>query len=270
MVWFIITLIFSTLLDIVCIGRLSDQEKDLEIMILRHQLNILVRKQKKPIKPSQAEKFTLAVLVNKLRQTTNRPSNQLKTVIRDQMLASDFFTVEAIWLKTLYVFFFIELGTRRIHLAGITTHPNSEWVAQQARHFVWQLEGNETSFRFLLRDRDSKYGITFDHIFESEGMHVILTPLRAPNANAYAERWVRTVREECLDHILILNERHLQRVSLELINYYETARPHQGLDQQTPIPRPIATETGQIQRRKVLGGIINDYHRTQLAISHIS
>ena len=370
MVWFIITLIFSTLLDIVRIGRLSDQEKELEIIILRHQLDILARKQKKPVNPSQAEKLTLAILTNKLKQSTGRTTNQLKTVIRlfqpatvlkwhrqlvrrkwtqdnkghagrpkisqdteklvlrlaqengrwgygkiegelkklgikisltsirnilnrhgivpapvrygsigwrqlmnhykDQMLACDFFTVETIWLKTLYVFFFIELGTRRVHLAGITTHPNSDWVAQQARHFVWQIEGSETNFRFLLRDRDSKYSSVFDHLFESEGMHVIPTPLRAPNANAFAERWVRTVREECLDHLLILNEKHLHRVLLEFINYYETARPHQGLGQQTPIPCPEATGTGQIQTRKVLGGIINDYYRSQLAISHVS
>ncbi len=189
---------------------------------------------------------------------------------KDQMLACDFFTVETIRLQTLYVFFFIELGTRRVHLAGITTHPNSECVAQQARHFVWYLKIDGHDFRFLLRDRDSKYAPIFDHVFESEGLHVIPSPIRAPNAIAYAERWVRTVREECLDHILILNQRHLQRVLLEFINDYETARPHQGMAQQTPIPRPTATKTGQIKPHKVLGGIINDYYCTRPALSHVS
>ena len=113
---------------------------------------------------------------------------QLMSHYKGQMLACDFFAVVTIWLKTLYVFFFFELGTRRVHLAGITTHPNSDWVAQQARHFVWQIEGSETNFRFFLRDRDSKYGTNFNHIFESEGIQVIHTPLRAPNANAFAER----------------------------------------------------------------------------------
>jgi len=180
---------------------------------------------------------------------------------KEQMLACDFFTVETIRLKTLYVFFFIEFGTRRVHLAGITTNPDSDWTAQQARQFVWQLEENESDSRFLLRDRDSKYGTVFDPIFESEGIHVIPTPIRAPNANAFAERWVRTVREECLDHMLILNEAHLQRVLNEYVGYYEQARPHQGLDQQTPIPRPPSDASGIIQKRKILGGIINDYYR---------
>ena len=105
-------------------------------------------------------------------------------------------------------------------------------------------------------------------MFESEGFHVIPTPVRAPNANAYAERWVRTVREECLDHILIINEAHLQRVLNTYIDYYETARPHQGLNQQTPRPQIPKTHSGQIQKRKVFGGIINDYYRTSANIPH--
>ena len=179
-----------------------------------------------------------------------------------QILACDFFTIETIWLKTLYVFFFIELGTRRIHLAGITSKTNSAWVAQQARQLMWKI-GDNNDFRFLIRDRDSKYGDVFDRVFESEGIHVIPTPLHAPNANAYAERWVRTVWEECLDYILIFNETHLQHVLKEYIGYYETARPHQGLNQQTPVPRQSSTASGLVQKREVLGGIINDYYRTQ-------
>jgi hypothetical protein len=164
-------------------------------------------------------------------------------------------------LKTLYVFFFIELSTRRVHLAGVTANPNGDWVTQQARQFVWTLGENEGGFRFLLRDNDSKFTESFDHVFESKGIHAIPTPFKAPNANAYAERWVRTAREECLDHILIFNEAHPKRVPNEFIGYYETARPQQGLGQQMPIPRERPSTDGPIKRRKVLGGIINDYYR---------
>jgi hypothetical protein len=99
-----------------------------------------------------------------------------------QILACDFFTIETVWLKTLYVFFFIELGTRRIHLAGITSKTNSAWVAQQARQLMWKFGGNN-DFRFLIRDRDSKYSGMFDRVFESEGIHVILTPALCKNVD---------------------------------------------------------------------------------------
>jgi len=114
--------------------------------------------------------------------------------------AVDFFTVETILLKTIYVFFMIELGTRRVHLAGITQHPNGRWVMQQARNQVWLLQENDTEFIGLIRDNDSKYTEAFDTVFESEEINIIRTPYRAPNANAVAERWVRTVRSECLDY----------------------------------------------------------------------
>jgi transposase len=290
MVWFLVAHMFALLLELIGIGRLPEPEKDLEILILRHQLDILERRQKTPIKPNRAEKMTLAILTNKLKHLTNRSTHQLRdtlqifqpatvlkwhrqlvkrkwtqenrnsggrpkisqetrnlivrlpqenprwgygkiegellklgikvsqTTIRnildqngivpapvrngsigwrqlmshykEQILACDFFTVETIWLKTLYVFFFIKLGTQRVHLAGITAIPDSDWVAQQARQFVWELEDNDAAFRFLIRDRDSKFTNKFDTVFQSEGIHVIPTPVRAPNANAYAERWV--------------------------------------------------------------------------------
>jgi putative transposase len=101
----------------------------------------------------------------------------------------------------------------------------------------------------------------FDTIFVAERVHVIHTPVRAPNSNAFAERWVRTVRNECLDRLLIFNEAHLRRVLREYIAYYNTARPHQALAQQTPIPRPNSTTDGPVRRRPVLGGIQNDYYR---------
>jgi hypothetical protein len=182
---------------------------------------------------------------------------------KEQIIACDFFTIETFWLRTLYVFFFIELGSRRVHLAGITANPNSAWVTQQARQFVWKLEEEDAHLRFLIHDRDSKFTDVFDNVFQSAGLHVIHTPLRAPDANAYAERWVRTVREECLDHLLIMNQTHLKRVLDSYINYYELSRPHQGLNQQMPIPREPIPYTGQVRKREVLGGIINDYYCSQ-------
>jgi putative transposase len=163
--------------------------------------------------------------------------------------------------KTLYVFFIIELATRRIHLAGITANPDGFWVTQKARQFIWRLDEKETPIRFLIHDNDRKYTNGFDTLFRSESIHIILIPYQALNGNAFAERWVRTVREECLDHLLILNEAHLRCVMGEYIGYYNHARPHQGIGQQTPIPSQRSKDAGIIQSRKVLGGILNDYYR---------
>jgi putative transposase len=116
------------------------------------------------------------------------------------------------------------------------------------------------NLRFLIHDRDSKFTDAFDNVFKSMGFRVIHTPLQAPDANAHAERWVRTVREECLDHLLTLNQTHLKRVLDSYISYYETSRPHQGLDQQTPIPKEPVPYSGQVRKREVLGGIITDYY----------
>lgn len=187
---------------------------------------------------------------------------------KDQLLACDFFTVETIHLKTLYVLFFIEIGSRRVHFSGITAHPDAIWVTQQAKQFVWEFEERESPLSFLIRDNDSRFTNNFDAVFESEGLHVIRTPYQAPNANAFSERWVRSVREECLDLLLIINAAHLLRVLKEYIDqYYNVARPHQGLEQRIPIPRSIAENTGPIHKRKVLGGIINDYYRLPEALA---
>ncbi len=176
------------------------------------------------------------------------------------MLACDFFTIETVTLRTLYVLFFIELGTRRVHLAACTAHPDSTWVTQQARQFVWELADTVPPMRFLIHDHDTKFTAGFDQVFVSEGIEIVLTPFRAPRANAFAERWVRSVREECLDHLLILGQRHLRRVLLEYVQYYNTARPHQGIQQHAPIPFP-PVPSGPVARRDVLGGIIHDYYR---------
>jgi putative transposase len=181
---------------------------------------------------------------------------------RHQMLACDFFTVETLFLRTIYVLFFIELATRRVHIAGCTEHPNSTWVVQQARQLSWHLQDGLLPVRFLIHDRDTKFTRGFDTVFRSEGAEVILTPYRAPNANAVAERWVRSVREECLDRLLILHPCHLQRVLNEYAEYYNDRRPHQGLDQQCPAGARWGPGNGDIHRREVLDGVIHDYYRS--------
>lgn len=180
----------------------------------------------------------------------------------DQIVACDFFTVETAWLKTLYVLFFIELGSRRVHLAGCTAKPTGAWVTQQARQFSWHIQDGTVPVRFLIHDRDTKFAAAFDTVFTSEDVTIMRTPVRAPNANAFAERWVRSVREECLDRIVILGEGHLRRVLTQYVSYYNYARPHQGIDQQCPAPliRSVARD-GSIERRDILGGVLHDYYR---------
>jgi hypothetical protein len=169
--------------------------------------------------------------------------------------------VETIWLKTLYVLFFIELGTRRMYLAGCTTNPDITWVTQQARQLVWNLKDDSRDMAFLIHDNDGKFTYSFDRVLSSEGIEILHTPYRAPRANAFAERWVRSVREECLDDILVLNENHLHSVLREYGEYYNHSRPHQGLDQHFPVSGPVSNTAGPIRRRDILGGIIHDYYR---------
>jgi len=156
------------------------------------------------------------------------------------MLAVDFFTVETIWLQRLYVLFFIELGRRRVHVAGCTPNPSAPWVTQQARHLTWILSERPESFRFLIRDRDQKFADSFDEVFCSHGLEIIRTPVRAPQANGVAERFVRTVRSECLDRLLILNDQHLERVLDVFVEHYNGHRPHRALALTPPRPtRPL-------------------------------
>ncbi|HVO71399.1 MAG TPA: integrase core domain-containing protein [Aggregatilineaceae bacterium] len=183
------------------------------------------------------------------------------THYRNQLLACDFFTVETLFLQTIYVLVFIEIGSRRVHFAGCTAHPNGAWVEQQARQLMWALADREPNVRFLIRDNDKKSTEAYDTVFRSEGIDVISTPARAPKANAFMERWIRSAREECLDKLLIINEAHLRRVMREYVAFFNTARPHQGLDQQIPIPKTSDHGNGPVRCRNVLGGIIRDYYR---------
>jgi hypothetical protein len=173
------------------------------------------------------------------------------------IMACDFFCVETMLLRRIYVLFFIELGTRRVHLAGLTARPTGAWVAQQARNL--SMSGVLRQMRFLIRDRDSKYTAAFDTIFTNEGLRVIRTPMRTPVANAYAERFVRTVRNECLDWLLILNQRQLERVLRTYIEQY-SEQPHRALELRPPTPTP-RPPIGSIRRHDQLGGLIHEYHR---------
>jgi putative transposase len=180
------------------------------------------------------------------------------------IVACDFFTVDTIFLQRVYVLFVIEVGRRRVHLAGVTAHPTGLWVAQQARELVASLGDQAVAWRFLIRDRDTKFTRVFDDVWRSTGAEVICTPVRAPNANAYAERWVGTVRRECLDQLLIVGRHQLVRVLRRYIEHYNRRRPHRSLGHATPVPsvnaRPVgAAGVGQPRRRDVLGGLIHEY-----------
>lgn len=183
---------------------------------------------------------------------------------RAQLFVCDFFTVDTLFLQRLYVLFFIELGSRCLHLAGCTAHPTAAWVTQQARQLSWRLQDADgPPCRFLIRDRDGKCPPGFDTVFASESITVVKTPPRMPNANAIAERVVRSLRAECLDQRLIVNQAHLRAVLAEYVAYYNHQRPHQGRDQVPPVP-PTAAPTlpatpAQIRRRPILGGLVNDY-----------
>ncbi len=162
--------------------------------------------------------------------------------------------------------FFIELDTRRVHLAGVTANPDGAWVAQQARNLLLVLGERGRRVRFLLRDRDAKFCRTFDDVFRSEGAEVLLTPVQAPNANAHAERWIRTVRVECLDWLLIVGRGHLEQVLRVYVEHYNGHRPHRALQLEPPDPSADQTLISEhqgirVHRRDLLRGLIHEYRR---------
>ncbi len=177
------------------------------------------------------------------------------------MLACDFFTVETAWLRTLYVLFFIEHGSRRVLLAGVTANPDGVWMRQQARNLA--VDERLHGVRFLLHDRDAKFSGPFDEIVRGEGVRVVKTPVRAPQANAIAERWVRSVRNECLDHVLVFGRRHLEQILRGYVAHYNAERPHRSLALAAPAGEPHqvrGSPLAEIRRREVLGGLIHEYY----------
>ena len=179
------------------------------------------------------------------------------------ILACDFLHVDTVLLQRVYVLFVMEIQTRAVHIVGVTAHPTGTWTAQQARNLLVDLGERAGSFRFLIRDRDSKFTTAFDEVFAGNGTRVIKTPVRSPRANSYAERFVGTLRRECLDHVLILGERHLCSVLAEYARHYNGHRPHQGLQQERPLREPghVVNITARIERSHVLGGLISEYRR---------
>jgi putative transposase len=191
--------------------------------------------------------------------SSRRSGPSWRTFLRAQaqsVIACDFLTVDTVRLRRFYVLFFVELGTRRVHLAGTSASPSGTWTTQQARNLMIDSCGRERAVHFLIHDRDLKFSAGFDEVFRSEGIEVIRTPVRAPNANAHAERFVRTLREECLDW--------LERVLHEYVDHYNRECPHRALELRPPDPSsqviPLRPRhQTKVSRRDRLGGLIHEY-----------
>jgi putative transposase len=179
------------------------------------------------------------------------------------LLACDFFTVDTIFLRRLYVLFVMEIATQRVHILGVTQYPDGAWTVQQARNLVMNLAGRIGQFRFLVRDRDAKFTGAFDDVFASEGVRVVKSPPRAPRTNAYAERFVLTARTEITNRMLIFGKRHLRTILAQYEVHYNGRRPHRSRQLRPPRPdhSPADLAKQRIQRRSVLGGLINEYER---------
>ncbi|MCF6475762.1 integrase [Nonomuraea sp. MG754425] len=192
---------------------------------------------------------------------------QFLTAQAHAIIACDFLVVETVLLKRLYVLVFIEHGTRRLHLAGVTAHPTGAWTVQQARNLIMDLGERIAGLRFVIHDRDPLFTSMFREVFTSEGLRDITTLLRTPRMNAICERGIGTLRRELLDRILILKERHLARVLQEYLVHYNGHRPHQSRCQRPP---DIATQPSRdvtelddlrsIRRKPVVAGMIGEYH----------
>jgi len=184
------------------------------------------------------------------------------------ILAVDFLHADTVLLKRLYVLVFIEHGTRRMHLGGVTAHPTGDWTVQQARNLALRLDERFEGIRFLIRDRGSNFTASFDAVFQATGTRILRTAVQTPRMNAICERLVGTLRRELLDRTLILGEAHLRAVLTDYQAHYNTARPHQGIAQHVPADKRDAhpatvtdIDTRQIRRKPVLNGLINEYTR---------
>jgi putative transposase len=345
------------LLELVVLRRRSEREKEIEILLLRHQLRVLERQLARP-RLTQADRALLAAFCRVLprqawssyfvtpatllrwhrelvarrwtypHRRPGRPATRIEarelvvrlarenpgwgyrriqgelvglgvkiaastvwTILREagikpaprrletswaeflrqqaaSILECDFLTVDTLFLRRFYVLFFIELATRRVHLAGITTNPDSRWVTQQARNLLMQLDDEAIRPRFLIRDHDSRFTRDFDEVFRSQGIRMIKAPVRAPRARAHAERWVGTLRRECLDLLLIVGRQHLEHVLSAYALHYNKHRPHRSLGQRPPVSNMPSSdeqavahviEIDRVRRRDLLGGLIHEY-----------
>jgi putative transposase len=212
----------------------SDAAKDAEILVLRHEVAVLRR--------------------------------QFLAAQASGILACDFLHVDTVLLQRLYVLFVMDIETRAVHILGVTAHPTGAWTAQQARNLFMDLGERAERFKFLVRDGDGKFTAAFDEVFAGNGTRVIRMPVRSPRANAFAERFVGTLRRECLDHMLVLGERHLREVLAEYAGHYNGHRPHQALQQEPPLRQPsrVVDIATRIERKKVLGGLITEYRNAAL------
>jgi putative transposase len=196
-----------------------------------------------------------------------RASESWRSFLRAQasaIISCDFLTVDTVLLRRLYVLVFIELATRRAYVAGVTAHPTGVWTTQQARDIIGAFtDERDAPIRFLIRDRDTKFTTAFDEVFQSEEIRIVRSPARAPKANAIAVRLVRALRRECLDRLLIVNRRHLERVMGQYLDHHNRHRPHRALDQRPPIPpSPVPRPPGDppnVRSRDRLGGLIHEY-----------
>lgn len=184
----------------------------------------------------------------------------------ESILACDFLTVDTVWLRRLYVLVFLSIGSRRIEYLACTSKPNGDWMLQQARNLLMELDDRKRPVRFVIHDRDAKFPAAFDALLSSENIKVIRTPVQAPNANAHMERWVGSVRRECLDRLLIVGRRQLEQVLRIYVRHYNRARPHRALDLKPPDPGapPIRGSSPSlhelpVSRRDLLGGLIHEY-----------
>jgi putative transposase len=181
------------------------------------------------------------------------------------MLAADFFHVDcAVTLQRLYCFFVIEIGSRRMHILGVTANPDGPWTTQQIRNLMMDLGDSAADFRFLVRDRAGQFTASFDALLASAGIEAVKIPPRSPRANAYAERFVLTARTEVTDRMLIFGQRHLRTILAEYEAHYNGRRPHRSRQLRPPRPgHPVADLSQErIKRRPVLGGLVNEYERT--------
>src|SRR6266568_3299747 len=179
------------------------------------------------------------------------------------ILACNFLHVDTVLLKRLYMFFVMEIQTRRVHILGVTAHPTGEWAAQQARNLLMDLGERAGQFRFLIRERDSKFTPMFDDVFVGNNVRIVKTPVRSPRANSFPERFVGTLRRECLDHLLIYGERHLRRPLAEYEQHYNEHRPHQSREHRPPLHQPgqPIDIAARIERRQIVHGLISEYRR---------